>query len=144
MPTGARLDPYMNYNFLMEIDGVTQAGFQEVSGLDATTDPVEYREGGENTTVRKLPGKTTYSDISLKWGLTDSDEMWKWREDVIKGKIERKNGSIIVLDDEGNERVRWNFFNAWPSKWEGPTFDAKANDIAIETLTIAHERIERA
>lgn len=144
MPTGARLDPYMNYNFLVEIDGVTQAGFQEVSGLDATTDPVEYREGGENTTVRKLPGKTTYSDISLKWGLTDSDEMWKWREDVIKGRIERKNGSIIVLDDEGNERVRWNFFNAWPSKWEGPTFDAKANDIAIETLTIAHERIERA
>ena len=135
MPTGARLDPYMNYNFLVEIDGVTQAGFQEVSGLDATTDPVEYREGGENTTVRKLPGKTTYSDISLKWGLTDSDEMWKWREDVIKGRIERKNGSIIVLDDEGNERVRWNFFNAWPSKWEGPTFDAKANDIAIETLT---------
>jgi len=144
MPTGARLDPYMNYNFLVEIDGVTQAGFQEVSGLDATTDPVEYREGGENTTVRKLPGKTTYSDISLKWGLTDSDEMWKWREDFIKGRIERMNGSIIVLDDEGNERVRWNFFNAWPSKWEGPTFDAKANDIAIETLTIAHERIERA
>ena len=96
MPTGARLDPYMNYNFLVEIDGVTQAGFQEVSGLDATTDPVEYREGGENTTVCKLPGKTTYSDISLKWGLTDSDEMWKWREDVIKGRIERKNGSIIA------------------------------------------------
>lgn len=144
MPTGGRLDPYKNYNFSIEIDGVIQARFTEVSGLDATTDPIEYREGGENTTVRKLPGKTTYSDISLKWGLTDSDEMWKWREDVIKGRIERKNGSIIVLDDEGNERVRWNFFNAWPSKWEGPTFDAKANDIAIETLTIAHERIERA
>ena len=95
-------------------------------------------------TVRKLPGKTTYSDISLKWGLTDSDEMWKWREDVIKGRVERKNGSIIVLDDEGTERVRWNFYNAWPTKWEGPSFDAKANDIAIETLTIAHEGIERA
>lgn len=144
MATGARVDPYKNYNFHMELDGVIQAGFQEVSGLDATTDPIEYREGGENTTVRKLPGKTTYSDISLKWGLTDSDEMWKWREDVIKGRIERKNGSIIVLDDEGIERVRWNFYNAWPTKWEGPTFDAKANDIAIETLTIAHEGIERA
>ena len=144
MPTGARVDPYMNFNFLVEIDGLTQAGFQEVSGLDATTDPVEYREGGENMTVRKIPGKTTYSDLSLKRGLTDSDELWKWREDVIKGSIERKNGSIILLDHDGTEKVRWNFYNAWPTKWEGPSFNATANDVAIETLTIAHEGIERA
>ena len=144
MPTGARIDPYMNFNFWVEIDGITQAGFQEFSGLDSTTDPVEYREGGENTTVRKLPGKTTYSDITLKWGITDSDELWKWRKSVVNGRIERKNGSIILMDREGNEKIRWNFINAWPSKWEGPSFDAKANDIAIETLTIAHEGIERA
>jgi len=144
MAIGERVDPYMNYRFLVELDGITQAGFQECSGLDSTTDPVEYREGGENTTVRKLPGKTTYSDISLKWGLTDSDELWQWRKSVVDGKIRRKNGSIVVLDSEGNEKIRWNFVNAWPSKWEGPSFDAKANDIAIETLTIAHEGIERA
>ena len=105
----------------IEIDGITQAGFQECSGLDSTTDPVEYREGGENTTVRKLPGKTTYSDISLKWGITDSDELWKWRNAVTAGSIERKNGSIILLNAEGAEKVRWNFVNAWPTKWEGPT-----------------------
>lgn len=144
MATGERVDPYMNFNFLVEIDSITQAGFQECSGLDSTTEPVEYREGGENTTVRKLPGKTTYSDISLKWGITDSDELWKWRKSVVSGKIERKNGSIILLDAEGTEKVRWNFVNAWPTKWEGPSFDAKANDVAIETLTIAHEGIERA
>ena len=144
MPTGTRVDPYMNFNFLVEIDSITQAGFQECSGLDSTTEAVEYREGGENTTVRKLPGKTTYSDISLKWGITDSDELWKWRKSVVSGKIERKNGSIVLLDAEGNEKVRWNFVNAWPTKWEGPSFDAKANDVAIETLTIAHEGIERA
>jgi len=144
MPTGARVDPFMNFNFLVELDGITQASFQECSGLDSTTDPVEYREGGENTTVRKLPGKTTYADISLKRGITDSDELWQWRKSVVNGQIQRRNGSIILLDLEGNEKIRWNFFNAWPSKWEGPSFDAKANDIAIETLTIAHEGIERA
>lgn len=73
-PTGVPVDPYRNYNFLVEIDGIAQASFVECSGLDATTEIIEYREG-ENTTVRKLPGKTTYSDITLKWGLTDSKEI---------------------------------------------------------------------
>jgi len=140
----ARIDPYMKFNFLVEIDGIAQAWFQECSGLDATTDPVEYREGGENTTVRKLPGKTTYSNIVLKRGITDSDELWKWRLNIIKGKIERKNGSIVLCDLEGKEKLRWNFVNAWPTKWEGPSFDAKANDVAVETLTIAHEGLSKA
>ncbi|MCL4704870.1 phage tail protein [bacterium] len=144
MPTGQRVDPYLNYNFLVEIDGITQAAFKECSGLDSTTEPVQYRQGGENNTVRKLPGKTTYSDVVLKRGLTDSDELWKWRKTVIDGKAERKNGSIIVLDTTGVEKLRWNFIEAWPTKWEGPTFDANANDIAIETLTIAHEGIAKA
>lgn len=144
MPTGQRVDPYLNYNFLVEIDGITQAAFKECSGLDSTTEPVQYRQGGENNTIRKLPGKTTYSDIVLKRGLTDSDELWKWRKTVIDGKAERKNGSIIVLDTTGVEKLRWNFIEAWPTKWEGPTFDANANDIAIETLTIAHEGIAKA
>ena len=144
MPTGQRVDPYLNYNFLVEIDGITQAAFKECSGLDSTTEPVQYRQGGENNTVRKLPGKTTYSDIVLKRGLTDSDELWKWRKTVIDGKAARKNGSIIVLDTTGEEKVRWNFIEAWPTKWEGPSFDAAANDIAIETLTIAHEGIAKA
>lgn len=144
MPTGQRVDPYLNYNFLVEIDGITQAAFKECSGLDSTTEPVQYRQGGENNTIRKLPGKTTYSDIVLKRGLTDSDELWKWRKTVVDGKAERKNGSIIVLDTTGGEKLRWNFIEAWPTKWEGPTFDANANDIAIETLTIAHEGIAKA
>ncbi|NIM14309.1 MAG: phage tail protein [Candidatus Aminicenantes bacterium] len=144
MATGTRVDPYMNYNFLVEIDGITQASFQECSGLDSSTDPVEYREGGENTTSRKLPGKTKYSDISLKRGITDSDELWKWRKSVVDGNIERKNGSIVLLDDSGSEKIRWNFVNAWPSKWEAPGFNAGGNEIAVETLTIAHEGVDRA
>jgi len=143
--TGARVDPYRNFNFLVEIDGIAQAKFSECSGLDATVEPVEYREGGDNTTVRKLPGRATYSDITLKWGLTDSDELWQWHKQIIHGNVLRKNGSIVVYDlANATEVARWNFVNGWPTKWEGPSFNATASEVAIETLTIAHEGIDRA
>ena len=96
-----RQDPYRNFNFLVEIDGITQGGFSDCSGFGASTDPIEYREGGENTTVRKLPGLTTYDNITLKWGLTNSTELYDWYRDVVKGEVQRKNGSIIVLDTNG-------------------------------------------
>src|SRR5258705_11927977 len=102
MATGKRTDPYGGYNFLVEIDGITQAGFQEVSGLDSSTDPVDYREGNDPNHVRKLPGLNKYSPITLKRGITDSDEVWKFRATVIAGAIRRKNASIIRLDDAGH------------------------------------------
>ncbi len=143
MATGRRADPYKNYNFLIEIDGLTQAAFQECSGLDSTNAPVDYRVGTDITTVRKLPGKTTYSDIVLKWGITDSDEMYQWRKSVINGSVERKNGSVVLMNDVGEEVTRWNFVNAWPTKWEGPSFNATADEVAVETLTLAHEGIDK-
>jgi phage tail-like protein len=85
-----------------------------------------------------------YPDVSLKWGITDSRELYDWHLKAIKGQVERKNGSIIILDDTGQEKGRWNFFNAWPSKYAGPSFNAKGNDIAIDTLTVSCERMERA
>ena len=140
-----RKDPYRNFNFVVEIDGIMQAGFSDCSGFGASTDPIEYREGGDNTTVRKMPGVTKYTNITLKWGITDSRELYDWYRDVVKGKVVRKTGSIVLYDVDGvTEKVRWNFFNAWPTKWDGPDFSAKGNDIAIETLEIAHEGIERA
>jgi phage tail-like protein len=140
----ARVDPYKNFRFLLEIDSIVQGGFAECSGFGSNVEVIEYREGGEPKTVRKLPGKVSYPDISLKWGLTDSRELYDWHRTVVDGPILRKNGSIILQDDEGQERVRWNFFNAWPSKWDGPDFNAKGTDVAIETLTVSCERIERA
>jgi phage tail-like protein len=143
--TGKRIDPYRVFNFLVELDGITQASFTECSGLGATTEVIEMREGGDNTTVRKLPGKTTYTDITLKWGLTDSTELWAWRQQIIDGTIVRKSGSVVVYDLTNHiEVARWNFVNAWPTKWEGPAFNAKGNDIAIDTLVLAHEGITRA
>ena len=140
----ARVDPYRNCNFLVEIDGITQAGFTDATGFGASNDPIEYREGGENSTVRKLPGLTKYNNVTLKWGLTDSRELYDWFRAIVNGDVQRKNGSIIVLGLDGQEKLRWNFFNAWPAKWDGPDFSAKSNDVAIETLELAHEGIERA
>jgi phage tail-like protein len=144
MAVGDRKDPYRSYQFLVEIEGITRAGFRACSGLDSTQDAIEYREGNEALTTRKLPGLVKYSNISLKWGITDDAELWAWRNKVVSGKIERRNGSIILLDDTGAEKVRWNFREAWPTKWTGPSFNATGNDIAIETLEIAHEGLVKA
>ena len=142
--TGQRVDPFRNFNFLVELDGIAQASFTECSGLSTTTEVIENREGGDNVTVRKLPGKTSYDNISLKWGLTSSTELWDWRQQIIDGNVVRKNGSIVVFDlDNSTEVARWNFVRAWPTKWEGPTLSAKGNDIAIDTLVLAHEGLTR-
>lgn len=141
--TAQRVDPYANFNFLVEIDGIIRAGFREVSGLDSTVEVHEFREGGDNTTMRKLPMKTKFSNIVLKWGLTDDMQLYNWHADVVQGNIQRKHGSIIVLDRQGNQKVRWNFYNAWPSKYDSANFNAEANDVAIESLELAHEGLER-
>ncbi|HZM89604.1 MAG TPA: phage tail protein [Blastocatellia bacterium] len=144
MATGQRVDPYRGYNFLVEIDGITQAGFQEVDSLDSSTDPIEYREGSDPNHSRKLPGLNKFSPITLKRGITDSDELWKWRETVVSGRAERRHGSIILRDDKGEERIRWNFLNGWPSKWTGPALNATNNAVAIESLEITHEELVKA
>jgi phage tail-like protein len=143
--TGARVDPYGSFDFLVEIDGITRASFMEAGGLDSTIDVTEYREGGFNETMRKLPAKTKFSNITLKWGTTDDHELYDWHRQWVKGDpaAKRKNGSIILLDRTGQEKIRWNFINAWPVKWTGPSLNAKNNDVSIETLELAHEGLER-
>jgi phage tail-like protein len=141
---GDRTDPYRSYNFLVEIDGLTRAGFRECSGLDSSNDPIDYREGNDGRVARKLPGLTKHANITLKWGTTDDAELWAWRKTVMDGKVQRKNGSIILLDDTGVEKIRWNFREAWPSKWTGPSFNASGNGVAVETLELAHEGVTKA
>jgi len=142
MATGDRRDPFRSFNFKVEIDGITRAGFRECSGLDASQDPIEYREGTDALTQRKMPGLTKYSNITLKWGMSDDTELWDWRKKAIAGKVERKNGSIVLLDESGEEKLRWNFREAWAIKWTGPSFNATGNEVAIETLEITHEGLE--
>ena len=143
MAGGQRIDPYLNFRFRVEIGGMQQAGFMECSGLGSHIEVVEYREGVEISSVRKLPGRVSYPDITLKWGITDSSELYKWHLAVIQGQLERRDGSVVLLDAQGQEKLRWHFFNAWPSKWTGPTLNAKGSDVAIEELTLTCERQEQ-
>lgn len=141
----ARVDPYRQFRFRVEIDGINQAGFSECTFADTTTDPVEYREGNEPPVFRKLSGLTKYGNITLKWGITDSLDLYKWRQQVIDtGAGEsRKNMSIILMDEAGKDKARWNIVQAWPSKYKPADFSAKGNEVAIETLEVVHEGFSR-
>ena len=144
MPVGTRTDPYRVYNFRVEIDGITRAGFRECSGLDTSNDAIDYREGIDSRAVRKLPGMTKYTNITLKWGITDDAQLWEWRQKAMDGAVERKNGSIVLMDETGAEKLRWNFREAWPTKWTGPSLNATGSEVAIETLELAHEGLVKA
>lgn len=144
MPAAQRHDPYKAFNFRVEINGIARAAFSEVGGLESETAVIEYRMGGEPATVRKLPGLTKYANIVLRRGITQDAELWNWRQTVVQGNVDRRNGSIVLLDDDGTEVLRWNFFHGWIAKWEGPALNAQANEVAIETIEIAHEGLELA
>jgi phage tail-like protein len=141
---GTPTDPYLVCRFHVEIDTMTIASFARCTGLSAEATVVEYREGGEPMHVRKIPGLHKYDPIELKRGITDNHELWDWWRAVTTGKNFRRNGSIILLDADGTEAVRWNFFKGWPARWDGPRLRAKRNAVAIERLHIVHEGLERA
>jgi phage tail-like protein len=92
-----------------------------------------------------VPGRMTWNNITLKRGITDAMDMWDWRKLVEEGKIDdaRKNGAIVMFNQQGEPVARWEFINAWPSKLTGPTADATSNEAAIEELEITHEGYER-
>jgi phage tail-like protein len=142
MATGTRKDPYANFNFVVEIDGVTAAGFQEVSGLAAEVNIIEYREGADTSSIRKLPGLRKFTNVTLKRGVTQDKSLWNWFKQTLSGAPARATVAITLLDEQRNAVSRWTLLNAWPAKWEGPPLNAKSNDIAIETLEIAHEGLD--
>ena len=141
-----RNDPYRNCRFRLELNAVQQAGFSEATIADSSQDPIEYREGNEPPTVRKIPGLIKYGNLTLKWGITDSSqEFFDWRKLVEEGKMAdaRQDIALILMDEEGNDKSRWEFSQAWPTKYDAPDFNAKGTDIAIETLELAHEGMKR-
>lgn len=143
MATAERKDPYLSARFHVEITGLVVAGFSEVSGLQTETETEDYREGGLNDYVHKLPKMSKQSNITLKRGITDSDVLWKWYSAVVAGKIERKLVRIILYDSEGNEKWHWICKEAYPVKWTGPEFKADNAAVAIETMDLAHHGIEK-
>jgi len=140
-----RVDPYRAARFLLEIGGIAQAGFSECTIPDSSQEPIDYREGNERMSVRKIPGMIKYGNLTLKWGATDSMDIYNWRKQVedFKMKDARRVVAVVLLDDEGAAKSRWEFLNAWPTKYDAPDLNAKNNEIAIETLEIAHEGMTR-
>ena len=137
-----RVDPYKNFNFVVEIDGLTVAGFSECSGLSSEVDVIEYREGRDGS-VRKLPGLARFGDVTLKRGITKSNELQSWHRNILNGVPDRKDVVVILLDDEKNPVVVWRLSHAFPRKWEGPDLRADGNEVAIETLELCCEGLER-
>lgn len=141
----SRIEPYRQFRFRVEIDGITQAGFSECTFPDTNTDVVEYREGDEPPTFSKSSGLTKYGNITLKHGITDSLDLYNWRQAVIDSGCcdQRKNMHIILINENGDDKSRWDIINAWPSKYDPPDFNAKTSEVAIETLEIVHEGFKR-
>jgi phage tail-like protein len=148
MPPIYRDDPYTAYNFEVTIDGVSDDGqavkgaFTEVMIGDTTVDPIEYRNGNESLTVRKLPGLFKYANVTLKRGYTGDLAFWNWLVESMNGLVRRTGMHITMHDENRVEVMRWNFSKCWICKLTGPSFNAKNNEIAIETLEICHEGVE--
>jgi phage tail-like protein len=143
----AATDPLRNFRYRLEIDGIVQAGFSEVAIGDASNDPIEYREGNELTTVRKLKGLNKYGNITLKWGLTDSIELANWHrmvvDDATQLQAARKTVVIRIQDDSGADKAAYEVTRAWPTKYNPTDLNGKGNEVAIESLELANEGIRR-
>lgn len=139
------VDPFRAFNFKLEIQGITEGHFTEVSGLEAQVTPISYREAGNSQVVHYVPGRTEYGAIVFRYGLTKSRELFDWFMTGVKGKIQRKNISVVLLDSDGTTEVtRWNLVNAWVTQWRGALLDAQSQEVAIESLTLVCETLDRA
>jgi phage tail-like protein len=141
-------DPLNAAYFAIEFGSkVKFAYFREVSGLGSEHEVITTTESTEKgkTIQRQIPGKLKLTPVTLKKGLTDSLELWTWRQEVEAGKIDsaRSDGFLVMYDQTNTPKARWKFLRAWPSKISGPTADAKSNDIGIEELTLVYEGYER-
>lgn len=140
-----RVDPYLAFNFQVEIDGLRIAGFRQISGLESHVEIKEYAEGGRNEYLHQLPGPRRYPKLVFSRGLTDSEVLWNWYDDASRGKIARRNLTIMLLDTERFPAIGWDVRGALPVKWIGPTFHASsAHDVAIEAIELVHKGIVRA
>jgi phage tail-like protein len=137
---GHRVDPYRNFNFVVEIEGMTSSAFSEVVLPASSADVVEYRAGGDGTAgARKLPGRVRYGNVVLRRGITQSNELWDWWDALRSGQVERRNGSIVLLDLDGTEVRRWNFTGAWPCRYEVSALAGSGTETVIEALELAIE-----
>jgi phage tail-like protein len=143
----AEQDPLVSAFFTIDFGGSVKGAFRECTGLGSENEVVEYKASGDKGKfiMKKVPGRMKWNNITLKRGITDAMDMWEWRKQVEEGKVEsaRKNGSIVMYNQQNAEIARWNFVQAWPNKLTGPSANATNNEVGIEELEITHEGYTR-
>jgi len=143
LPLGLRVDPYMGYSFTVEIEGMIVGGFSEVSGIQSEIVTQDFEEGGQNQYLHRLPVRMKYPNLVLKHGLTDIETLWKWHRDIVRGKMSRRNGSVMLMNTNFIEAWRWNFVDAYPVKWTGPQLNAGQSQVAVESVELAHRGLTK-
>lgn len=141
-----RHGPYRSYRFKLTV-GDEDIMFSQATIPETTSEPIEYRNGNEAPTMRKLSGLVSYGNLTLQKGVTAGslNELYTWRKQVEDGQMAkaRRTVTVILLDEEGNDATRWEFVNAWPTKYDAPDLDASANEVAVESLELVHEGMKR-
>jgi phage tail-like protein len=140
-------DPLVGFHYGIEVQGVVNGYFTECSGIGSENELIEHKVVDEKgrESIQKIPGRLKWQDVTLKRGITSNMDIWDWRDQIVEGKVDdaRKNGSIVMFDQAGDEVARWNFENAWPLKVSGPSMKADSNEFGIEELVITHEGLYR-
>ena len=140
-----RNDPYLNFNFRVEIDGLEAAGFSEVQIPEGRIEAIAYREGTDpSSAARLLPGRVEWEPVVLRRGFAGDASLFEWWNELVQGNLSRKNVAIVLLDEQQRDVARWLVRRAWPSKLVGPNLRGLGNEVAIETLELSHEGIELA
>ena len=135
-----RIDPFRSFNFSVEIDNIPRAAFSDVSGLTADGDPADYREGTDlQQNVRKLVGLRKFTAITLKRGYTRDDSLWRWHSNILNGQPDRRNVTIVLMNEAREPVMRWHAENAWINKIEGPSLKANGSEVAMESVELLHE-----
>ncbi len=124
MPTGDRKDPFKGFNFKLEIDRVQKAGFHEASGLDLAS--AHNASGGRVPSTSKITGLNKTNDVTLKRGVIGDSSLADWLKPPTSASHVGRNVSIVLTDDAGDEKIRWNLVNARPIKFTGPAFRSHA------------------
>jgi phage tail-like protein len=156
---GLRLDPLLGHNFLVGLQDSTGsppspttpsraselaiASFSECTGLGATLDTEDQREGGRNSAVLKFPTRTTWPPITLRRGVTVGSDLLDWLSGFTQGRGRRRDGTVILLDDRHEPSVVWCFQRGLPVRWTGPSLNAGRSEVAVESLEIVHEGLYR-
>ena len=139
---GSDNSPITNFQFTVNFGGETTT-FQEVILPESEIEVIEYRDGSDVlSSVRKMPGRTKYSNLILKRGLINSPKLYEWFKQTKQGTLERKDITVSILNEEKEPFATWKFINCWPTKYSGSTLNAKGNEVVIETLEIATEDVD--